>query len=442
MACNNCSSGGGLPKGCRNNGSCGVDGCSTYPVFDWLANMRLPSGQAPFDIVEVRFKNGRKEFFRNSEGLSLVRGETVVVESENGYDIGVVSMSGELVKLQLRKKNLLKSNEFPSILRKPDQAEIDKWNALLEKEKTTMIRAREIADVLKLEMKISDVEYQADGQRATFYYTAEKRVDFRQLIREYASTFRIRVEMRHIGSRQEASRLGGIGSCGRELCCSTWLSDFRSVSTSAARYQQLALNPQKLAGQCGKLKCCLNYELDSYLEALNDFPDTNKKLKTEKGTAVFMKMDIFNGLIWYAYKDDSSNWHRLKAKDAKEILDKNKQGKTVVSLESYAAPEETVAESQNELVSVEYDDLSRFDKAHEGKKRRKKKRRSGGVKGNVPQQKATAATPGENVAKSGGEAQQGQQKRQPSRRRGRRDNRRGRAGRKGSQGTPGNDKQQ
>lgn len=373
MACSSCSSGGGLPKGCKNNGSCGTDGCNSYPVFDWLANMRLPQDQKPFDIVEVRFKNGRKEFFRNSNELSLSLGDALVVDTQPGHDIGSLSMSGELVRLQLRKRNALKVEEFPTVVRKATQTDLDLWKEVRGKEEETMIKAREMAEKLNLEMKISDVEFQGDGQRATFYYTAEKRVDFRQLIREYASSFKVRVEMRHIGSRQEASRLGGIGSCGRELCCSTWLHDFRTVSTSAARYQQLALNPQKLAGQCGKLKCCLNYELDTYLEALDGFPDTNKKLQTEKGVAVFMKMDIFNGHLWYAYKEDSSSWHKMEAEDVKTILHKNKQGQKVASLEEFVL-EDVVVEDNSELVSIEHGALDRFDDRSRNKKRRKKKR--------------------------------------------------------------------
>lgn len=385
MGCSSCSSGGGLPKGCRNNGSCGVDGCSTYSVFDWLANMRLPNGQAAFDIHEIRFKNGRKEFYRNAQGLRLHLGEAVVVDAQPGYDIGVVSMSGELVRLQLRKKNLSKSTEFPDILRKASQTDLDLWKSVREKERDTMNQAREIAERLQLDMKISDVEFQGDGQRATFYYIAEKRVDFRQLIRDYAAAFKVRVEMRHIGSRQEASRIGGIGSCGRELCCSTWLSDFRSVSTSAARYQQLALNPQKLAGQCGKLKCCLNFELDSYLEALDGFPDTNKKLYTEKGVAIFMKMDIFNGWLWYAYKEDSAEWLKLSVESVKEILHKNKQGEKVANLEDLSIVE-TAEAAPTELASVEYDALDRFDHQQRANKRRKKKK----PRTDLPQNKAAA----------------------------------------------------
>lgn len=372
MSCTSCSSGGGLPKGCRSNGSCGTTGCTPYPVFDWLSNMKLPDGQKPFDIVEVRFKNGRKDFYHNHRELNLVPGETIALDTNPGFDVGTVSMVGELVRLQLKKKAVLSNTEYPKILRKTTQKDLDQWKQAYEKEHETMVKAREIAAEQKHEMKISDVEYQADGSKAVFYYTAENRIDFRQLIRDYAAAFHIRVEMRQIGYRQEAARVGGIGSCGRELCCTSWLSDFRSVSTSAARYQQLALNPQKLAGQCGKLKCCLNYELDTYLEAVKGFPDTSKKLHTEKGLATFMKMDIFKGYLWYAYKDDMINWIKLKVEDVNEILAKNKKGEKITDLSPFAQQEE-IKENKTintEIVAVEQDDISRFDNKKTTPKRR------------------------------------------------------------------------
>jgi len=334
--------------------------------------MKLPDGQKPFDIVEVRFKNGRKDFYQNSRELTLVPGETIALDTNPGFDVGTVSMVGELVRLQLKKKGVLSNTEYPKILRKTTQRDLDQWKQAYEKEHRTMVKARQIATEQKLEMKISDVEYQADGSKAVFYYTAENRVDFRQLIREYASSFHLRVEMRQIGYRQEAARVGGIGSCGRELCCTSWLSDFRSVSTSAARYQQLALNPQKLAGQCGKLKCCLNYELDSYLEAVKGFPDTSKKLHTEKGLASYMKMDIFKGYLWYAYKDDMVNWIKLNAEDVVEILAKNKKSEKVADLSTYALQED-IKESKmvtSEIVAVEQDDINRFDAKKPHQKRR------------------------------------------------------------------------
>ncbi len=379
MSCNNCSTDttSSIPKGCKSNGSCGTGSCDKLTVFDWLSNMSLPNGQAEFDIVEVRFKNGRKHFYRNTKNLSICIGDVIAVESSPGHDIGTVTLTGELVKIQLRKKNIsFDSEEIKQIYRKASQKDIDIWKTSREKELEVQRKSRLIIGRLGLKMKLSDVEYQGDGNKATFYYTADDRVDFRQLIKELASTFRIRVEMKQVGLRQEAARLGGIGSCGRELCCSTWLTDFRSVSTSSARYQQLSLNPQKLAGQCGKLKCCLNYELDSYLDALKGFPKTDTWLKTEKGIAVFQKMDIFKGLFWYAYKENPIHWITLKVDQVKEIIEINKQNKKVESLENYAF--EITFKNEKEDVSftnvVGQDSLTRFDK---NKKRRNTKNRKG-----------------------------------------------------------------
>ena len=259
MSCNTCSSDiNGVPKGCKSNGNCGTGDCGKLSVFDWLANMALPAGQEPMDIVEVRFKNGRKHFYKNHEKLQISIGDVIAVEGNPGHDIGTVSLTGELIKVQLKRKGIaLDSDEIKKVYRKATQKDIDVWNAARDKEYETQYKGREILGKLGLKMKLSDVEYQGDGNKATFYYTADDRVDFRQLIRDFASTFGIRVEMKQVGLRQEAARLGGVGSCGRELCCSTWLTDLRKVNTTAARYQQLSLNPQKLAGQCGKLKCCL-----------------------------------------------------------------------------------------------------------------------------------------------------------------------------------------
>ena len=300
MSCASCSiKGSGNPKGCKNNGTCGTDSCNKLTVFDWLGNMQSPQESSTFNIVEVRFKNSRKSFYSLPEQMKVAVGDSVITMVENGYDLGLVTLTGELVRFQMKKKKIsLESEMVTKILRKANQEEIDKWHSLRYKEAEVQKRARELAISLRLEMKISDVEYQADGKKATFYYTADGRVDFRQLIKDMAKAFSIRIEMRQIGLREEASRLGGIGSCGRELCCSTWLTDYRSVSTSAARYQQLSLNPHKLAGQCGKLKCCLNYELDAYRTALKNFPKKDVKLETEKGIGVFQKMDIFKEYWW------------------------------------------------------------------------------------------------------------------------------------------------
>jgi len=381
MGCNSCSTGkDGQPRGCKNNGTCGTDGCNKLTVFDWLSNMALPNGEKPFDCVEVRFKNSRKEFYRVPENASYAIGDIVATQAKAGHDIGMVTLTGELVRVQMKKKKVAADDEeLPKVYRKATQKDIDKWQKCRDKEDEIKKRAREMAILLKLQMKISDVEFQGDGSKATFYYTADDRIDFRQLIKDMAKAFGIRVEMRQIGYRQEAQRLGGIGSCGRELCCSTWLTDFRSVSTSAARYQQLSLNPQKLAGQCGKLKCCLNYELDMYLEALKDFPSQDSKLYTEKGTAFCQKTDIFKGLLWFSYKEDPAHWHTLTQDQVHEILLKNKKKEKVASLEEYAADNATEAPMLFENV-VGQDSLTRFDRPKGGNNRKKNKKRRKPIK--------------------------------------------------------------
>ncbi len=378
MGCSSCSTAkDGQPRGCKSNGTCGTDGCNKLTVFDWLSNMSLPSGDIPFNGVEVRFKNSRKEFFRNTENLSLSIGDIVATQAQSGHDVGMVTLTGELVKVQMKKKREeVAEGELPKIYRKATQKDIDIWQRCRDREEEIKKRAREIAIVLKLQMKISDVEFQGDASKATFYYTAEERVDFRQLIKDMAKAFGIRIEMRQIGYRQEAQRLGGIGSCGRELCCSTWLTDFRSVSTSAARYQQLSLNPQKLAGQCGKLKCCLNYELDVYLDALKDFPSQETKLFTEKGLAFCQKVDIFKQTLWFSYKDEPANWHALNKDQVNLILEKNKNKEKVISLEEFSIeiPKEEKVVFEN---VVGQDSLTRFDRPKaKNKNNRNKKRRN------------------------------------------------------------------
>ena len=373
MSCNTCSTNGRgnyndpsvKVKGCGSStGTCDTGGCNKLNVFDWLADMELPSGQLAFDIVEVRFKNSRKEFFRNHENLTLSIGEVVAVEASPGHDIGVVSAVGEVVRLQMKKKKIkTDAEEIKKIYRKAKQQDIDKWHEAQALETQTMYKARTFALHHGLQMKISDVEYQGDKTKAIFYYTAEGRVDFRQLIKTLAEQFRVRIEMKQIGARQEASRLGAIGSCGRELCCSTWLTDFRSVSTSAARYQQLSLNPLKLAGQCGKLKCCLNYELDSYLDAIKDFPNTeNLKLKTARGTAVHQKTDIFKRIMWFSYFDDMSNFIAVSVDDVKKVIELNKAGQMPEQLNVV----QTVAQEKDEAPDYEnvvgQDSITRFDK--------------------------------------------------------------------------------
>lgn len=373
MACVSCSTkDGSVPKGCGSHGSCGTDSCNKLSVFDWLSNMSSTS-ESKFDVVEVRFKNSRKEFFRNTDNLQLNIGDVVATEAASGHDVGVVTLTGELVRIQMKKKGVGVDDLLPKIYRKANQKDIDVWTETRIKEEKTQVRAREIAISLNLEMKISDVEYQGDGSKAIFYYTASERVDFRQLIKEFAREFGVRIEMKQIGFRQEASRLGGIGSCGRELCCSTWLTDFRSVNTSVARYQQLSLNPQKLAGQCGKLKCCLNYELDAYMDALKDFPNADTVLLTEKGEANCQKVDIFRQLMWFTYKDNMSQWHVLTTDKVKEILALNKQGKKIAAVEDYVADTENLAKVEFKD-SVGQESLTRFD-APKNKKNKNRNRK-------------------------------------------------------------------
>lgn len=383
-----------------------------------MANIALPAGQKPYDIVEIRFKNSRKNFYRNTKELPLQVGDAVVVDANPGRDIGVVSVIGELARIQVKKKAPgIKPSELGKIQRIAEQEDIDTWIKARSLEKEVMYKSRTLAVNLGLEMKISDVEYQGDLSKATFYYTAEGRVDFRQLIKDMADQFRIRVEMRQIGARQEASRLGGIGSCGRELCCSTWLTDFRSVSTSAARYQQLSLNPQKLAGQCGKLKCCLNYELDMYLDALKAFPKGDLKLRTEKGYATHIKTDVFKQQMWYVYNDDSgvnSGLIPLKPDRVREIIRMNKDGEKPADLNEYI--EETITAEPDYTNVVGQDSLSRFEHTFKTKKKKKKSRNTGNRR--PPEVKAKDA----DINKPGQEQTKKPNKRRPSRNRNRRKN--------------------
>jgi len=380
MACGSCgTTENGVPRGCKSNGNCGTGTCGSssekLAVFDWLSNMTLPSGQERFDIFEVRFKNGRKHFFRNVDNLTISMGDVIAVEGNPGHDIGIVSLAGELVKVQMKKRNVpIDSEDIKKIYRKATQKDIDIWQQARAREEETQKRGREILGRLGLQMKLSDVEFQGDGNKATFYYTADARVDFRQLIRDLASAFSIRVEMKQVGARQEAARLGGVGSCGRELCCSTWLTDFRKVTTAAARYQQLSLNPLKLAGQCGKLKCCLNFELDTYLDALKPFPKQDVVLKTEKGDAAFVKMDIFKKYLWYTYKEERTKWFRLTLDQVQEIIALNKQNKKSSSLEDYESDIE-IPEKVDFEDAVGQDSLTRFDVPKKRKRNNRNKKR-------------------------------------------------------------------
>jgi len=386
MGCSSCSTTtteNGTPAGCKSNGTCGTGGCNKLNVYNWLADMTLPEGHRPFDIVEVRFKGSRKEFYKNVNNLELHVGDFVAVEGNPGHDIGEISMVGELVRFQLRKKNVQEDAiEIKSLYRIARPVDLDKWNEVKALEFNTMHTSRTIALELKLKMKLSDVEFQGDGKKATFFYTADERVDFRELIKRLADEFKVRIEMRQIGMRQEASRLGGIGSCGRELCCSTWLTDFKIVSTSAARYQNLSLNPLKLAGQCGKLKCCLNFELDTYMDAIRDIPESNIRLLTGKGTLVHRKTDIFKRIMWYNLLPEirdpeerpqfvPENWMPISVDRVKEIIELNKSGQK---------PEDAgVMEFEEEIDDTDYKDVVGQDSLTRMDRTKKKKKKKGGA---------------------------------------------------------------
>lgn len=347
-------------------------------VFDWLSNMEAPSVHQ-FNVVEVKFKGGRKEYYRNPHHLDLTTGDFVVVEMQTGYHMGSVSLQGELVRLQMLKKNIQFSDDLKTIQRLASPKDLEKHEGAIARDLPTMYRTREIIKELKLNMKLSDVEYQSDMTKATFYYSSEERVDFRELIKLLAAEFKIRVEMRQISLRQEAGRLGGIGSCGRELCCSTWLTDFKNITTSAARYQNLSLNPGKLSGQCGRLKCCLNYELETYMDALRDIPQVEKPLETQKGRAMLQKTDIFRRIMWFGYNTEST-WYPLPVERVLQIMELNKRG---ITPESFDVLEPVVDRREtNKSVASLNSDLEKLDKKFsdrgDKKKKRKKKKPSSG----------------------------------------------------------------
>ena len=381
----------GKVAGCKNNGACETGGCNKMNVFDWLSNMDVPV-QDRFNIVEIRFKNGRKEFFKNAEGLNLTTGDAVIVEVPNGHHLGYVSMQGELVRLQMQKKKVANDNEIRKIYRIAHQRDLEKFEEVKKRELPTLYRTREIIRNLKLEMKLSDIEYQADNTKATFFYSADDRVDFRELIKVLAGEFKIRVEMRQISLRQEAGRLGGIGVCGRELCCATWLSEFKNVATSAARYQNLSLNPSKLSGQCGRLKCCLNYELETYIEALEDIPKVEGPLLTEKGEATLQKTDIFRKIMWFGFREENT-WYPLNVSRVNEILRLNREGKKPATLEKDQ-------EEEKATVQVLNSDLQRMDQKYRNKSKKKKKKKKG--PGDSSGEKRTSGNPNSNKPRNKG----------------------------------------
>jgi len=381
MGCATCVTSSKSPAGCQSNGSCATGSCNKLNTFDWLADLPAYAPE-PFDVVEVSFNNGlRKEFYRKRKGLLIDTGDSVVVETQFGHDIGVITLSGELVKLQMRKKRVKSKEKLYYLLRRAGEHDLERYREAKSREYEIMVRSRVIARSLKLNMKIGAVEVQGDNKKTTFYYTADGRVDFRQLIKEFAREFRTKVEMKQIGARQEAGKIGGIGSCGRELCCSTWLTDFKSVNTSAARYQNLSINQSKLSGQCGRLKCCLNYELDQYIEALQDFPDKAEKLQTEAGTAYLQKTDIFRRLMIYKYRDKPL-YVKVPVERVREILEMNARNEKPEDL--LIEVEMDLFDRDNTVGHISLETLEKKEKmkkrARRQKNRKRQNRNRGGKK--------------------------------------------------------------
>jgi len=350
MSCGSC---GTKPNGCKNNGGCSTGSCNRLNAYDWLYNMPSADIDSSCKVVEVSFNNGsRKDFFQNVTLHQFDKGDLISVEGVSGFDVGEISLTGEIVRLQMKKRNVKEENpEMKKVLRRASDRDLEIWKQNKTREPQAIIRSRAIAKQLKLEMKISEVEMQADGRKATFFYIADGRVDFRELIKVYASEFKLKVEMRQIGARQESAKVGGIGSCGRELCCATWLTDFKSVNTAAARYQNLSINQTKLSGQCGRLKCCLNYELDTYLDALQYFPDNCDTIQVTKGTANLIKKDIFRNLMWYMLPD-SSKQYPLTIERVKKIKSLNEQSVIPEELEAVELTSSKPKEVEPEFVDV------------------------------------------------------------------------------------------
>tara|TARA_B110000003_G_C16649094_1_gene533370 strand:+ start:1725 stop:2861 length:1137 start_codon:yes stop_codon:yes gene_type:complete len=365
--------------GCSNCSTCEVSekrGSANSQVFDWLYQIESPKTENS-NLVEVQFKRDRKDFYINNSNIPINSGDWVAVEvDKSGHDIGKVTMKGELVALQIkRKKRDVKKDPIKKLYRLATENDMQNWKNAVVNEDEVLIKAKRIIEDHKLEMKLTDVEFQGDNSKAIFYYTAEKRVDFRQLIREYSQSFGVRIEMKQIGVRQEAAKIGGIGSCGRELCCSTWMTEFPTVSTNAARYQQLSINPQKISGQCGRLKCCLNFELDGYTEALKNFPSTKVSLKSKEGNAKFVKLDVFKGVMFYFNPESQGDLLEIKTENVNKIIELNKKGEILLNFKKYLiAPEQEINLFED---AMGQDNIGRFDKKNNIKKRieRRKKYR-------------------------------------------------------------------
>ena len=386
MSCTSCST--GKPGGCKSNGGCSTGGCNRMNVHDWLANLPFSDPESTCRIVEVSFNQGsRKDFYRNNSLQYFEKGDIIAVEGVSGFDVGTVSLTGELVRLQLKKRGLKEDNaDFKKILRLATDNDIIKWKETKAREHDVLIRSRAVARQLNVDLKMAEVEIQADSRKATFFYIADERVDFRELIKIYASEFKVKVEMRQIGARQEAGKVGGIGSCGRELCCSTWLTDFKSVNTNAARYQNLSINQTKLSGQCGRLKCCLNYELDTYLDALQYFPDDAEVIEVTKGRAFLIKKDIFRNLMWYSMPE-STKHYPLSIESVKKIQAQNRNGIKPETLETVEVISGKIKEVEPEFVDVVgHITIKSLEK--NTRKRRNDLNRGGTKSGEQPQQKA------------------------------------------------------
>ena len=386
MGCGNCGT--GKPNGCKSNGGCSTGGCNRMNVHDWLLNMPVADVMDECKVVEISFSNGsRKDFFRNTTLQHFEKGDLVCVEGVSGFDLGEISLTGEIVRLQMKKRGVEEANpEMKKVLRRAGDRDVETWRHSKSREKEAVIRSRAIAKQLKLEMKISQVEIQADSRKATFFYIADGRVDFRELIKVYASEFKLKVEMRQIGARQESAKVGGIGSCGRELCCSTWLTEFKSVNTTAARYQNLSINQTKLSGQCGRLKCCLNYELDTYLDALQGFPDNCDSIQVAKGNATLIKKDIFKNLMWYVLPD-SNKQYPLTIERVRKIKSLNHQGVIPEELEVAEITSSKVKEAEPEFVElVGQISLRSLEKADKKRKQKQQQQRPPQQKQQRPQQ--------------------------------------------------------
>ena len=375
MNCSTCKNNvKGTAKGCRGNGNCLTNGCNQRTVYNWLSNLDNDSKKSN-KWIELSFKNGRKKFVSNNKQIAIQTGDVVVIELAYGKDMGMVSLTGHLVQFQMDRKNAEKQlKDAPVILRKATEKDIENWKIVREKEGDYILKARELAKETALDMKISDAELQADGNKVTFYYTAEERVDFRELLKKMTLHFSLKIEMKQIGSRQESSRLGGIGSCGRELCCSTWMKDFRSVTTKAARYQQLSLNPQKLAGQCGKLKCCLNFELDQYIEMINTFPSPKRKLISLSEKGVHIKTDVFRKMMWYSIKNQETKFITIESFSVDEVRTLHNRMDNGEKIHSLLKVDEETSFNQNKSSDLS-DDINRFNNVFKRKKRTKQKRR-------------------------------------------------------------------